>query len=97
MEQYLQIKYHIWTVKSEHYQDIIKKWREKAEEILLWLNWDLGGIDMGCVCAKVTDEYHGWECKITGGACSFLTPNQDACADMYGEVEKWQEANWKKI
>lgn len=24
---------------SENYQDIIKKWREKAEEILLRLNW----------------------------------------------------------
>ena len=58
----------------------------------------IGGIDMGCVCAKVTDEYHGWECKITGGACSFLTPNQDACADMYGEVEhtkRWEEKHKK--
>lgn len=41
---------------------------------------------MGCVCATATDEYHGWECEITGGACLFLMPNQDACADMYGEI-----------
>lgn len=49
---------------------------------------------MGCVCATATDEYHGWECEITGGACLLLMPNQDACADMYGEVEhtkKWKE------
>lgn len=42
---------------------------------------------MGCVYAIATDEYHGWECEITGGACMYLRPNQDACADEYGEVE----------
>ena len=47
---------------------------------------------MGCICATATDEYHGWRCSITDGACLFLQPNQDACADEYGEVEhteKW--------
>lgn len=42
---------------------------------------------MSCVCAKRTDEYHGWECEITGDACMYLIPSQDACADAYGEVE----------
>lgn len=42
---------------------------------------------MSCICAKATDEYNGWECEITGDACMYLRPNQDACADKYGEVE----------
>ena len=42
---------------------------------------------MGCVCAKRTDEYHGWECEITGGACLYLYPSQKACHDEYGEVD----------
>ena len=42
---------------------------------------------MRCIYAKRTDEYHGWECEITGGACMYIIPNQDACADEYGEVE----------
>ena len=51
---------------------------------------------MSCVCAIKTDEYHGWECEITGGACMYLMPNQDSCADAYGEVEntkQWIEKN----
>lgn len=40
---------------------------------------------MGCKCARPTDEYHGWECEITGGACEFLIPNSKACADLLGE------------
>ena len=40
---------------------------------------------MSCKCAIRTDEYHGWECSITEGACMFLHPNSRACADMYGE------------
>lgn len=42
---------------------------------------------MSCMCAKRTDEYHGWKCEITDGACMYLMPNQDVCADEYGEVE----------
>lgn len=40
---------------------------------------------MSCKCAKQTDQYHGWECMITEGACMFLWPNAKACADMFGE------------
>lgn len=40
---------------------------------------------MSCKCAIRTDEYHGWECSITEGACMFLTPNSKACAEEYGE------------
>ena len=40
---------------------------------------------MSCKCAIRTDEYHGWECSITEGACMFPHPDSRACADMYGE------------
>lgn len=40
---------------------------------------------MACKAAIPTDEYHGWECEITGGACMFLCPNSKACAEQYGE------------
>ncbi len=40
---------------------------------------------MSCKYAEVTDEYHGWECSVTGGACMFLCPNSKACAEKYGE------------
>lgn len=39
----------------------------------------------GCKCAIRTDEYHGWECSITEGACMFLNPDSKACAEQYGE------------
>lgn len=40
---------------------------------------------MSCKSAKRTDEYHGWECEVTGGACEFYIPNSKACAEMFGE------------
>ncbi|BCK01429.1 hypothetical protein [Anaerocolumna chitinilytica] len=40
---------------------------------------------MSCRCAIETDEYHGWECTISGGACMYLTPNEKQCAIDYGE------------
>ncbi|KAF5043772.1 hypothetical protein DSECCO2_498820 [anaerobic digester metagenome] len=40
---------------------------------------------MSCECAKKTDEWHGWECSITEGACMFLIPSSKRCAEMYGE------------
>jgi hypothetical protein len=48
---------------------------------------------MSCKCAKVTDEYHGWECEVTGSACVFLRPNSKACAEMYGEGPDAVEEN----
>lgn len=39
----------------------------------------------GCSCASRTDEYNGWRCSITDGACMFLYPNAKACAEVYGE------------
>lgn len=41
---------------------------------------------MSCRCAKPTDEYHGWECEITGGACMFLFPDQKKCHDLFEDV-----------
>ncbi len=46
---------------------------------------------MTCKCAKQTDEFHGWACTITDGACAFLLPDSRLCAAVYGEgpdVEK---------
>jgi len=40
---------------------------------------------MGCKCAKVTDEYHGWECSITDGECIYMYPDSKRCAKEYGE------------
>lgn len=40
---------------------------------------------MGCKYAVETDQYHGWECMVTGGECAFLAPNSRLCADEYGE------------
>lgn len=40
---------------------------------------------MACKAARATDEYHGWECEITEGACMFLIPDSKACAGKYGE------------
>ena len=39
----------------------------------------------GCKAAMVTDEYHGWKCDITNGACMFYVPDSKLCAKLYGE------------
>lgn len=38
-----------------------------------------------CTAAYHTDEYHGYGCEISGGACMFLYPDSKACAKEYGE------------
>ena len=38
-----------------------------------------------CKAAYHTDEFHGYGCEITGGACMFLYPDSKACAEKYGE------------
>lgn len=40
---------------------------------------------MACKFAHPTDQYHGWECDVSGGACMFPIPNSKACAEKYGE------------
>lgn len=49
-----------------------------------------------CICAESTDEYHGWKCTITDGACMYLYPNQKACAEKYGEVEPPKELDFEE-
>jgi hypothetical protein len=44
-----------------------------------------GGDIMSCKCAKPCDQYHGWECSVSGGECMFLFPDSKACAERYGE------------
>lgn len=47
---------------------------------------------MACKCAERTDEYHGWRCTVTDGACMFPHPNSKACAEKYGEgPDAWPE------
>lgn len=58
--------------------------------------WPGKEVVMGCKCAKQTDEYHGWECEITDGACMFLIPDSKACASEYGEgpdAGEWPEGD----
>lgn len=56
----------------------------------------------GCSCATVTDQWHGYECEVTGGACVFIRPNSKACAEIYGEGpdayldEKEQELTYEE-
>lgn len=38
-----------------------------------------------CKEAYHTDEWHGYGCSITEGACMFLYPDSKACAREYGE------------
>lgn len=38
-----------------------------------------------CSAAYHTDEFHGYGCNITEGACMFLYPDSKACAEKYGE------------
>lgn len=40
---------------------------------------------MSCKAAYQTDEWHGWGCTITDGACVYLIPNSKQCAEEYGE------------
>ena len=38
---------------------------------------------MNCKYAKRTDQYYGYICSITEGACMYLVPDQDMCAEQY--------------
>ena len=38
-----------------------------------------------CKAAYYTDEWHGYGCSITEGACMFIFPDSKACAEKYGE------------
>lgn len=40
---------------------------------------------MACRFAGNTDEYHGWECSESGGACMFFIPDEKKCFEEYGE------------
>ena len=47
----------------------------------------IGRDDMmnSCKAAYRTDEWHGWGCEVSGGACVYLFPNSKQCAKDYGE------------
>lgn len=40
---------------------------------------------MSCRFAVETDEYHGWRCVETDGACMFLNPNEKQCYEKFEE------------
>ena len=46
-----------------------------------------------CKAAYHTDEWHGYGCNITEGACMFLVPDSKKCADMYGEGPDAEQDN----
>ena len=49
-----------------------------------------------CESSIRTDEFHGWSCDITGGACMFFIPDAKACAEKYGEGPLAGEQNDNK-
>ena len=51
---------------------------------------------MSCRFASRTDEYHGWKCSESDGACVFFVPNEQRCYDEYGEGPLAFEENQKK-
>lgn len=51
---------------------------------------------MSCKCAIPTDEYHGWECTVTGGACEFLFPSAKACAEEFGEGPETEDCKCRE-
>ena len=40
---------------------------------------------MRCQYAAATDQFHGWECQITGGECVLLIPNEKSCPALIDE------------
>jgi len=34
---------------------------------------------LACKYAVPTDQYHGWECEVTGDSCVMLPPTYKAC------------------
>ena len=40
---------------------------------------------MACGFSERTDEYHGWKCSSTDGACMYFIPDEKACYKEYGE------------
>lgn len=40
---------------------------------------------MSCKCSIPTDQYHGYECAVTGGECAFIFPDSVACAIQFQE------------
>lgn len=51
---------------------------------------------MSCKCAVRTDEFHGWACTVTDGACMFFHPDSKACAETYGEGPDAHNASTEK-
>lgn len=45
-----------------------------------------------CKAAYHTDEWHGYGCEITDGACMFLFPDSKVCAEQYGEGPDAEES-----
>lgn len=44
-----------------------------------------------CKAAYHTDEWHGYGCSITEGACMFFYPDSKTCAEKYGEGPNAEE------
>lgn len=46
---------------------------------------------MSCKYARPTDKYIGWECTITGGACTILFPTRKKCHQFCEDVPDPEE------
>lgn len=51
-------------------------------------------INMACKCVIPTDQWHGWECDITGGECMYLFPDSKQCAEDFNEGP---DAHFKEV
>ena len=52
---------------------------------------------MSCRFASRTDEYHGWKCSESDGACMYFVPDEQRCYDEYGEGPLAFEENPEEI
>lgn len=52
---------------------------------------------MGCVRARMTDKYHGWECEGTDGPCLFLNPDHERCVKEEGDNSPLISDPWDKV
>lgn len=46
---------------------------------------------MKCGYATPVEQFHGWECQITGSECILLCPNEAYCPAPRDDAEKESE------
>ena len=71
--------------KGPHYYIRGSDFKWKQASIKEFREYAMKRQPYGCSCASVTDEFHGWECAVTGGECEYFIPNALLCAKQFGE------------